>query len=319
MAVKWLRLSLALAAFAPVLALALVGCSSDDGVATLGEKGEASGAASQQETARAMVACLQAAGVPAHEESVGDSAGQAAVGFPPDEHYLLSYGDGQRQAGGYNIAEPDEEGRRLEEMADKYAGEAAKSQDYDQPFLFIGATDHTEAWAGCLGQTGYTEPVWTEAPNNELQVKRQELDAAVAWLQCARDSGYPDLPDPAPIAADNYATRPMALLPADMTEAELRQLLAACPNFDDAAHLRAQRELVEALESGDELPSQFPGFADPVIGFDAPGFNGDTSDGAMDALSDQDLNRLYALLRILEEAANEFDTAHQQELDGLQP
>ena len=145
------------------------------------------------------------------------------------------------------------------------------------------------------------------------------LDATLAWLKCARDNGYPQLEDPPAPQVDDYSTQTMALLPGDMTEAQLRELLEACPNFNEEDHLGADELHQEMLATGADMSADemfealveaFPGSIDPVIGFDVPGFDGDTHDGAMDGLSDADRNRLSRLREIIEAPAWEFSAEH---------
>jgi hypothetical protein len=307
-----MRVRLVAMAFLAVGALA-GGCSDGNDVASLEERLAGDGRP-QAEVARAMVECLQAADVPAHEQSldgiVDGLDGQVAVAFPDDQVLYLSDGLGVYM-GSYGLEgeEPTAEWAAAEAAAAKYADEYGEiGPGPGKPFLIIGADDYTDPWVKCLDETGYTDPSSTSNLGEELKDKQRTLNATLDWLNCARANGYPKLKDPDPPKADGYETQPMALLPADISEAELRKLLVACPNFNKEDHLGADQTEVDGSEADFEaLLKKYPGMIDPVIGFDVPGFNGDTHDGAMDGLSAADQNRLYTLLDIIGAAAWEYN------------
>ncbi|MDR1186113.1 MAG: hypothetical protein LBK95_01445 [Bifidobacteriaceae bacterium] len=292
--------------------VAVGGCSGGNGVPSLDRV--ALDDRPQAEIARAMVECLRDLGVPAHELSldgiVDGLNGQVVVDFPEDQLVYVSDGFTTSTDDYDNdLSETELEAQRdqLYLLADKHLDGDVRS---DEPFLIVGANDYTDQWVKCLKETGYVDPTTVASRRVESKEMRWKLDATLAWLDCARDNGYPSLKDPDPPPADGYTTEPMALLPGKMTESELRQLLLACPNFDKEAHLGADQMETDGTEAGWEAVVQaFPGVIDPVIGFDVPGFNGDTHDGAMDGLSDADQNRLYALRDILEAEAWEYHRA----------
>ncbi|MDR0626413.1 MAG: hypothetical protein LBG11_03995 [Bifidobacteriaceae bacterium] len=303
--------------------LVMGGCSGGPDVASLGGTGAAEGK-TQSEIARAMVECLRAEGVSAYEQNLDGVAdgmeGQVNVAFAT-EGRILYLSDGAQESmdqAGYTGSDEQREAEweQVQALASKYVGAAGSAAAQGEPFLIIGITDYTEAWVKCLDETGYTDPFGEMAQQSQAAVTQLALDATLAWLKCARDNGYPRLEDPPAPQVDDYATQPMALLPGDMTEAQLRELLEACPNFDWEDHFGAEEMHQEMLAtradmSDDEvfeaLVEAFPGSIDPVIGFDAPGFDGDTHDGAMDGLSDSDRTRLSRLQEIIDAPAWEFN------------
>jgi hypothetical protein len=195
-------------------------------------------------------------------------------------------------------------------------GEPEEEFEQPPPYLIVGDTDHTEAYVKCLKTTGFTQPEYKPDPKEELKEKQRTLEATTDWLTCARENGYPNLKDPPAPKADEYQTQPMALLPADITEAELRALLATCPNFDAedmAAGAKEAENLftddmgyTESMKLYDELIEKYPGMIQPSLGFDAPGFNGDWSTVTEETMEGPDYERLSKLQMVLQEPIDEF-------------
>ncbi|MDR3360615.1 MAG: hypothetical protein LBO20_08230 [Bifidobacteriaceae bacterium] len=198
-------------------------------------------------------------------------------------------------------------------------GEVVEEEDIPDvpPYLIVGEDDHSELFATCLEESGYTQPEYKIDPAEEIKEKQASLEATNKWIGCARENGYPDMADPAPPKADEYQTQPMAILPADITEADLRALLKACPNFDVEDHKAADLETIEVLKKDpnmsdsetmkfyEELAKKHPGSIDPQIGFDAPGFNGNMG-GAAGMPEDAEFERLSKLQEVLYEAMSAY-------------
>ncbi|MDR3359634.1 MAG: hypothetical protein LBO20_03090 [Bifidobacteriaceae bacterium] len=213
-------------------------------------------------------------------------------------------------------------------QADEDAGEGLEAKEDEEspeedipdaaPYLIIGDDDRTELFVTCLEESGYTQPEYHTDPAEEIKDKQASLEATNKWIACAREHGFPDTADPAPAKADEYQTRPMALLPGDITEPELRALLKECPNFDVEDHKAADLEVIEAVKKDpkmsdsastklyEELTKKHPGMIDPQIGFDAPGFDGKMVTGEFSEDSEAEFDRLSKLQEILYEAMNAY-------------
>jgi len=288
-----------LAALAGAVTLALVACSGqDNGVASLGNQSD-QGAERQIQTARAMVQCLVDAGVPAKVTDLGN--GGADIGLITNDQFSLMYADLRHSETG---GEPIFEGDPIMAIWDGFDA-LYRNEDgsWSQSTLYIGQSDHSAAFAQCLVQTGFSPPSAPQrGPAEELREKQQQVQAGAAWAACAREHGYPGINDPDPPVADDWDTWPEVVLPGTITEAELRALLAACPNFDKAAHAAADAAALQPDANTAEL--EWP--VDPTISFAAP------DDLDWDNEDAPEVKRLMALYEIL--AAEE--NAYYAELAG---
>jgi hypothetical protein len=324
--------------------VALAGCDQDGDAPGKDEPAGAGTATSelseQARGARAMVECLQAAGVPALEQPENDSQGQVGLGFDTDEPYSVrieSY-EYTYWAQAESQEDLDYAYEYLAEMKAQYDPSMSWEVSLDGetvlvdgewipmkeatdiwetalevPYLIIDQTDYTAELTKCLDETGYTEPVYEQDPADELAEKQINFKSTVKWVECARQNGYPDLASPSAPIADGYATYPVAVLPGDISEQELRDLLALCPNFNEDTYVAA----IDAIEALGESPSEedlaafiaehgagFP----PVISFDIPGAAayafGDTS---VPEPSAADEARLEILFTIVFEAEDTFN------------
>ena len=98
----------------------------------------------------------------------------------------------------------------------------------------------------------------------------------------------------------------MVLLPSNMTEQWLRDLLQQCPNFDADAELENESILADAIESGLAVTGVPEGFRhQPSIGFDYPGFDGlaQPHEGDTDP---EVTDRLSRLIEVLDEAESAY-------------
>ncbi|MDR1189654.1 MAG: hypothetical protein LBK95_19745 [Bifidobacteriaceae bacterium] len=293
----------------------LAGCAQSDQVASIDRDGASpvvDPIAAQARAADEYVACLTGAGIPVETDPTGD--GQTYVFIVPEGDHLMSGGGGPTGVSG-------EEPAWMLEMAAKYDPTLANPEAYSasgapvpdiEPYLIIGQTDFTEDFRACLETSGYTEPVNYPDPEAEVAAKQSYLQATLDWIDCARSNGYPNIDDPLPVKADEWQTEPMAVLDADMSQQALRELLAVCPNFDEAAQAD-QDQAVYALGAGpdeedlakamDEHP-----YSQPNIGFDLPGLDGDARPGKpTDPPED---HGVYALFEILREARAAYQEAN---------
>jgi hypothetical protein len=279
--------------------LAVAGCSAGTGgVASLGGDagGETAGRA-QRQAAEAMVDCLASSSVPARLKELDDAENQADV-WPADEGgpWQLCDEEGCNLGGTDGLSEAALAATiaQFEDMAaGRPAGESRK-------WLFVDGQDLTAEWAACEAETGYAKPAYVEDPQDEELEKRRTAEASAAWASCARGHGFPATKDPAAPKADGWATAPRAVLPATITEAELRALLADCPTFDREARLKADRAAAEDPNLGDDEYWRIAG-TEAVIGFDVPCWNG--SEAVCD---DATWAKYNPLVQVIEEQTNEY-------------
>jgi hypothetical protein len=321
------RRRLAVVAVGAAVAFSVAGCA-DDGVATLGGSGagEVRQAQAQARRAEAMAACLADAGIPV--TLIEYDRTQRQVGIDSERPYVLSPGDGSTRS--FFAASDDVEVQRaavlrLAETVARYDREAAEGMldrgegpvgeiHYEgesatppigfqfHPYLVIDEQDHTAPWLACLTETGYTEPGYEADPADELARKQFAVEAGVRWATCARENGYPTVADPDQPVADNNTTTPTVALPTTITEEQLRGLLAACPNFDPdgVAELEAAYAALGNNPSPEEmraLVDRYPTGVEPIIGFDAPGWDGRGGHGAdLDQATGEHLRSLTAIV-----------------------
>jgi hypothetical protein len=294
--------ALALAALAAAsLAGTLAACDTTQNVATMGGSQAPLDAEAQAASADDFAECLTAAGIPAESFAI---YGVKLVQLTTEAAFVMALGDGGAQRSWAKDMTEAEAATAFERMENVAASHTDKG-DPDRPrYLVIGTADHTDALVECLDRSGYTEPEVVQDPADELAQKQRDAADGAEWAACARENGYPAVKDPDPPKADAWETQPMVLLPPDMTEDALRELLAACPNFDEAGQ-RAFDAAGEAA-TGEEPPD----FRDhlipfqPPIGFDSPGYRGGMLDGA--PVGPEEQQRLDRLQEILWEASNAY-------------
>ncbi|MDR2379640.1 MAG: hypothetical protein LBE08_00430 [Bifidobacteriaceae bacterium] len=315
----------------------LAGCNTDGDVATLdGRGGTGATNESQQAVAAEQFAdCLTKAGVPVTLEDQGD--GQKAVWFDTEEPTAEAWGDGSTGWSGgagdqteaaiaatykrlADLVEPHSpsDAAMIRESAGEMGGGAAFAAGggevtAEPVYLIIGETDYTEAFARCLDESGYTQPVYHVDPAQELRDKQLVAQASTEWAECAREHGFPDLKDPDPPVADEYVTYPSIILPNDITEEALRALLEACPNFDEEK-MRAYDAAVAAMpEDASEddwykLSEQY-NVTSPSIEFDWEALSAYSSE-TIDPATQAELERMNRLSEIIWEKQNAYYDSH---------
>jgi hypothetical protein len=173
----------------------------------------------------------------------------------------------------------------------------AKMED-GRPFLIIGSTDYTASFAACMEQTGFTPPEQyiDPDPRDETKAKQVMFDAVNQWLECARANGLPDLAEPMPAVADGWMTRPIAVLPYDIAEEQLRDLLEVCPAADPQQAQQAFEDWAVNGGTAEEYQTiVFLAETGVQIGFDYPGWNGKASESSgyeIDPAIEEHLRRL---------------------------
>jgi hypothetical protein len=124
--------------------------------------------------------------------------------------------------------------------------------------LWVDGSDYSTEFTRCVQASGYIAPrLWTN-PAVELKEKTAVIEASIEWARCARANGFPGLADPAPAVADNYATSPMVMLPADTSVVQVEALVAACGSLNEWG----KRAFEEGLD-----PAIAP-FSVPAVGFE---------------------------------------------------
>ncbi|MDR1393828.1 MAG: hypothetical protein LBJ62_07675 [Bifidobacteriaceae bacterium] len=234
--------------------------------------------------------------------AAGTTGGTVGIGADPSEASDTASQEPSEQPG----EEPSDEPSDGEEVTEEFP--------VTPPYLIIGDQDYTESFVKCLEETGFTEPEYHVDPAEEIEQKQLTLEATNEWIKCARENGYPNLKDPPAPKADEWMTQPTAVLPVEITPAELRALLEVCPNFNEEDHKAVDDATMdldydamttsELMDFYRDLLKQYPGATDPQIGFDVPGWDG-TSNWS-DEVDQATMDKLDELQQVLYEKINAY-------------
>lgn len=290
-----------------LLAPALAGCADgDSGLprvtgTTVDAAPASAGSTDYAAIAQAMYSCLKAEDIPVQFD-MGPNGQQSLITFDQTRSVLWSFADGYVQS---TPSAADLAAAKNEEQDQAVNGDPTKAT-VGSPLLEVDGVDYSDLWAGCLASTGYDpDAPWTDFDVEALvtEVNRATVEASNAWAKCARENGFPTVID-AVMPTDNTSFSTVAaLLPASITEEELRQLLAVCPNFDPAIEEKneALSEDPDAYVPGQTLPEGFT--YQPSIGFDYPDF--DCEDSRTENPTGE-VARLLELCDILDEPLMEY-------------
>jgi hypothetical protein len=242
-------------------------------------------AASQRERAEALATCLTDKSIEANVDDLPD--GQSKVYFTPPE-------------GPYAWVEPDGRGNRASDDESTQMAEAAEAEG--RTLLWIGGADRTEDYLQCIDESGYTAPVTFVNPEDERRLKQAQVDLDNDYAACARANGFPEVADvPAPVLDGQQPQAPPLKLPWQITEDGLRDLLVACPPYDE--------DRVRELANGEQYEWQSLTMG-PWISFDVPAM--DAPEGA----SEEDWDRFVALNDIVSQAQEKHMDAIIAQLDA---
>jgi hypothetical protein len=210
-----------------IIALSVAGCSPTDEVATIDGLTELAGTGpAGDDAAEALRSCLTDADIPATLDWVD---GKAVLGWEQAGHDIFANGPGGNL--GYIRGRSNDYGseRAEAEFADfqaKYVGENASAFA-----LEVDGVDYSAEFERCADGSGYSDPLATADPAEEMVGRQAMADVTNDWLACARENGYPTWEDISAGAPDNWFTNPTATIPLDMSPDALRSLLEVCPNF----------------------------------------------------------------------------------------
>ena len=129
---------------------------------------------------------------------------------------------------------------------------------YHKPHLIVGTEDLTDGFLTCVAKTGYEDPPDIVDPTVERAQKEAMVREANAWIACARGAGMTELKDLGTPVLDGNETYPTAVIPLTVEDELLRAVIKACPPSDSSS--RADMSLEP--------------WTDPMIGLDAPGYDG---------------------------------------------
>jgi len=236
-------------------------------------------AKSQEQVTEDAVSCLQEAGIPASISSLGGDV--FSQSFEGEHIILLNSPDRHSYVGGGGEMPPPSQ----EDIEAFFDGRDTT----DVYLLSVDGVDRSEDFERCMVQTGYREPVDYES---DPSYQKEVLDGAIRsgaasnqWAACVREHGFPAVADiPLPTSYSDNMT-PTVLLPAAITEDQLRRLLDDCPQISATDR--------EALAADPAHEVSFPD-----IMFDAPCFDGKACT-EYDSDPNPERPRLEALLQIL--------------------
>jgi hypothetical protein len=277
------------------LALGLGACSSDEpelpslGGAT--ESALADAATDLSAVTTAFHSCLSNAGLPAIIEDYGS-------GLPQ----IVTFSESVAAMGVDAEGQPTINEKALEdtEALVAFYEEVDAASGPTTPKLMIDGIDHSEAWARCLDETGYSLTELNDAVYDSalaVDVYQRMVDANNEWAACARANGYPDVADTQLPAKIDGSSTPMVLLPTSMTPDQLRALLSVCPNFDPERAAQSDAAWEEVDMENYTLPDDY--YTYPLIGFDYPGFDGSADVSITYDSTDETTARLNELIEII--------------------
>jgi hypothetical protein len=207
---------------AAVLLTALAGCS------LLGQSPEPENTSAANDAAAAkFVACLTEQGQTAKIMDGGMVALLLAESFDDDGPGSFSsddMGDGGPQ--GMVAIMQDDEGQWM-------ASTSAEGYPEDGGLR--------EAWQACETEVPeFEQPEPAMNGEGDSVTAEDQVEAALAFAQCARDSGFADFPDPGDDGSMN--------LPSDISEDGFRQLLEDCFDPEKPMGLMIDKETADALD-----------------------------------------------------------------------
>ncbi|MDR1295736.1 MAG: hypothetical protein LBK59_12440, partial [Bifidobacteriaceae bacterium] len=178
----------------------------------------------QVEQAEAAYSCLMDAGFAATIEDM--PSGESWVWIESDDATIQVWEDGTNFYWSQGtLTDGDGPAAQTEAMV-----QAAKDSSYGY-VVYMGDADRTADFAPCLEESGYEWPglKWMD-PEAQLEARHKSADLANEWAACARANGVPGVLDAQ--VTDDPDLFPVALLPAGVTEAQIRHLLDTCPPWD---------------------------------------------------------------------------------------
>jgi hypothetical protein len=116
--------------------------------------------------------------------------------------------------------------------AERQAAEEFARANPSGPALLVDGVDHSQAYAACLDGSGYSAQEGYGTSQWDLARVTLQVTSNNQWAACARNYGWPTIRDSALPQTLDGTQWPTILLPPTMTDGQLEQLLAACPNFD---------------------------------------------------------------------------------------
>ncbi|MDR0285647.1 MAG: hypothetical protein LBI33_12300 [Propionibacteriaceae bacterium] len=170
--------------------------------------------------AKAYYDCMTEAKIPVTFLS-NQPGGLIVVSFGPGHTYL--YTDGDEGVGNQGYDDPNDPAlQNLDDFA----------KTHPEPTLLVDGVDHSEDYAACLAQTGYSESAAWEAQQPDPAVIAHQVAVNNQWAACVRENGWPEAKDSSLPAADDGMGLPPLYLTPTITEDQLRQLVDACPFTD---------------------------------------------------------------------------------------
>jgi hypothetical protein len=289
------------------LGLALAGmlaaCSNDTpGLPSLSDSATPTRAVSFEAVAVALHDCLGDSGIETVYEENGE--GRPVLISFPDSQWAF-WVDAQGGGGETEQVSDAEVSAAWDTYYEQHGGPEIGQDGAWPPFLLFDHADRSDDWSRCVGQTGYDSAAASATPDDgalTAAYRQLSLEASNEWARCARDNGFPETKD-AHLPETEYGD-PVAFLPTSITEEQLRGLLEVCPHFDPEAEKRNDEIWAAGDGASDRVPDGIK--AQPNVGFDYPGYNGEVNEVVPErsvTMEDIELQRhLAALKAILDEA-----------------
>ncbi len=249
-----------------IICLGLTACTSQDpNLPSLGDTNTRPVSTGLEVVAQAQADCMSAAGIPA--AVIDNPQGDPTRVVPSGDHVVMMYADGIGVSWNGNKVTGDV---RPPTEDQKKSMMNLGTQGSTNPFLIIDGIDHSEAFIACLNETGYSDiaaqSVMSQNRLDPATIARQ-VEANNIWAACVRQNGWPEVEDSVMPLDLETVEWPVVRLPSTITETQLRQLLAACPNFDPE-----QMEKLQEYQRTESDPTRWPDdyLPEPSIQIDPP-------------------------------------------------
>ncbi|MDR1799728.1 MAG: hypothetical protein LBR19_07610 [Bifidobacteriaceae bacterium] len=227
----------------------------------------------QTEGARALLACLEEAGVEGDLDVTwveGHETSFLAVQVKLTEDDATAYHVPNSRGSG--------SGKALDAVGDQFY----RAVEENAPFLYYKGTDMTGTLVSCIDSSGFYLPAPVTDPAAEQVEKQAMAEVSNEWAACAREAGLAGVKD-AVVTVDGWETMPEALVPVATDVEAFRQVLRRCAPISPERDLTATQNVNG--EGGGEAP------IDPRIAVDAPA--DDPRRQALEQVLVDEVTRLY--------------------------